>query len=196
MEKQTAVQLERSPCDPHASSVGDDTAESLPSRRYRELILQLEAEHESARGWQAQVSDLLGVSKSYVSKVLRSDRFNVGKRALEAAQAGLGLAPTYWYEDGPDRLPYKDHAFVGRRTHHEFRQGGPSGPVLPDDARLPPGMREWMTSGEAAGLTRSEALCLASLGHTAHGHGFMPRPLAYSAWLGTLRILPPAPTTS
>jgi len=133
------------------------TEESLPTRRFRALLHQLGGER--GYGWQTDVAEQLGVSRSYISRILNNEGDqNVGRRTLEAAQRALWLNPRFWTADGPDDLDHQD--FVTTNASSVLDR-----PDVPDTPRLAPAKRmalETLAAGGAQGSRQALAAGLPS----------------------------------
>lgn len=182
--------------------------ESLATRRFRSLLHQLGA--EQGYGWQTEVAERLGVSRSYISRILNNEGDqNVGRKTLEAAQRALLLTPRFWTADGPDDLDHRafvidaggnepsttgsdDHSVSLEQVNLALGDKSHAMAVL---AHGIPSFSDWITSSEADALSISEAVVLGIFGQMARSQGYDVKPFAYSAVLGVLRILPKKPTS-
>jgi transcriptional regulator with XRE-family HTH domain len=75
------------------------------SRRYGELVLELGRKVGFNRGWQSRAARRLGVSRSYISKIVSGAYFRVGAEAFDRA-VDRGLIPEVEEDlllsEGPD----------------------------------------------------------------------------------------------
>lgn len=81
--KDRFVRLGYSPGVPDEPQLSPDLDPA--SRRYGELVIKLGRQWEFRRGWQTRVANELGVSRSYVSKIVSGAPFQVGEQAFERA---------------------------------------------------------------------------------------------------------------
>lgn len=77
---------------------GDVAVVEIAADRYAALIEQMGAELGFERGWKSRVARLLGVHRSYVSKISAGDRSGIGHTVITRAVANLGIAPAFFYQ--------------------------------------------------------------------------------------------------
>lgn len=86
----------------------EEQAPSIAVERYRDLVRQLRDETGGEHGWQARVSERLGVSHPYPKLILEGKK-RAGIDAIELAIGRLRLDPDFFFDrllESPDYTAY------------------------------------------------------------------------------------------
>lgn len=82
--------------------------EPRPVRRYLALLNELLDERRGKHGAQSEVAELVGLDRSYMSRLANGQRVSVGIEKIEQAIQGLRLSPAYFF--GPkEPRSYRDY---------------------------------------------------------------------------------------
>ena len=80
-----------------------EQARAHRTRRYLELVDALGEELGGGYGWKAKVARVLGISRSYLSRLMKGNR-QVGSDAITLAMSRLKLQPGFFEADSGDYL--------------------------------------------------------------------------------------------
>lgn len=163
-----------------ADPVAATKTKKKPTRsaeRLKMIIEQLGAQSGLQHGWRNEVAEVMGIHRSYVTKILSNERASVGRNVVRRVCERLSLSPEYFTGElpkGPDWLEYQDLTMIDRSEHIIFGAGQAlveKGLKAWIEERLNGRARKPITAAEmrmmAAGIQDSPLSRLASQTHNA-----------------------------